>query len=399
MKIALVAVAVPMQGAFAHGPHNISQARALTEAGAPTIVYATVPWLPRFVGRLSPAMRRRTSRPDRYEYDGVEIRTIRGVIFKQFLLRRRFSEPYPRPTSAVLTRLWADRIDRVLDEQDPDLIYINSGLVWGGVARAVARRRGIRYAFIEQNLIRPEPGSAAASFYGELAREAAGVFVVSAPDHEHLTRRLGVPATLLPNGARRPTAAQWHTRRPRRWEGRRVVLCVGSFVPRKGHRELMRAFAAAAGPGDLLAIVGSPVPAWLPALADELGIRDRLELIDRMPQQDLMQYMVWADVFALPSWAEPFGMVFVEAMGAGTPAIMTSDCGVAPFIEQGKHGWIVPPRDHEALVEALREALRRADLDAMGQEGIHLVDERFDWVRNARDLLSVVNGAAKPDRA
>lgn len=390
MKIALVAVAVPTEGAYAHGPHNISQAKALTEAGAPTVVYCTAPWVPRVLGSLSPKLHRLAFRPKRSEYDGVQIRTIRRPMPDPWLVRRWFSTPLPRATSALLTVVWGRAIDRAIDQQRPELLYINNGLVWGGVARWVARRRGIRYAFIEQNLIRLRPGSAAARFYLDVAHDAAGVFVVGADDHTHLTERLGLAkATLLPNGARRPTAEQWRAPRPDRWKQRRVVLCVGSFVERKGHRELLRAFAEAAGERDLLVIVGDAPPP-IRALADELGLRGRVEFTPRVPQQELMQYMVWADLFALVSWAEPFGMVFVEAMGAGTPAIMTQDCGVAPFIERGQHGWIVPPRDHGALVTALRAAFNGADLEAMGAAGRRLVDERFDWGRNAQDFLAAL---------
>ena len=393
MRIAMVAMAVPTLQMPANGPHNINQAAALTAVGAPTELYAAAANMPRFLVRLVPRWKRLLDRPAAYEYDGVFIRTVRGPLIHQDIYRRRFAEPWPRITSRCLERFWVNRLDRAIDAQAPDLLYVNNGLMWGGVARAIARRRGIRFAFIEHILIRLARGSRAASFYKELADEAAGVFVVGADSHKHLTEVLGITtATLLPDGARRPAEDQWDTPRPERWNGKKVVLCVGSFTVNKAHRELVKAFAEASGPDDVLAIIGDP-PDWLLALVEELGVGDRIEFIGRMPQWELMQYMVWTDLFALVSWVESFGMVFVEAMGAGTPAIMTSDCGVAPFVENGRQGWVVPPRDHEALVVTLKTALHDADLTAMGKAGIELVEERFAWERNARDLLATLNGA------
>ena len=394
MKIAMVATAVPTPQMPANGPHNVNQAAALTAAGSPTVLYAAAANVPRVLGRLVPRWKRVLNRPVAYEYDDVPIRTVRGPLIPQrTYYRRHFAEPWPRITSWCLERLWVNRLDRAIDAQTPDLLYVNNGLLWGGVARAIARRRGIRFAFIEQNVIRLVRGSRAASFYKELADEAAGVFVVSDDSHKHLVEVLGMTtATLLPDGARRPAADQWDTPRPERWNGKKVVLCVGSFITRKAHRELVKAFAEASGHDDVLAIIGDP-PDWISALIEELGVGDRIEFIGRMPQWELMQYMIWADLFALVSWDEPFGMVFVEAMGAGTPSIMTSDCGVAPFVENGRQGWVVPPRDHEALVVTLKTALGDADLAAMGKAGIELVEERFTWERNASDLLATLNAA------
>jgi glycosyltransferase involved in cell wall biosynthesis len=67
---------------------------------------------------------------------------------------------------------------------------------------------------------------------------------------------------------------------------------------------------------------------------------------------------------------------------------------MAAEIEQNVHGWIVPPKDHAALVAALRDALTRADLEAMGRRGHALVEERFSWEKNARTILEALNHAS-----
>ncbi len=66
--------------------------------------------------------------------------------------------------------------------------------------------------------------------------------VERSPNHraQQSVETLGVTSTtLLPNGARRPAEGQWGTHHPERWKGKKVALCVGSFVPRKAHCELV----------------------------------------------------------------------------------------------------------------------------------------------------------------
>src|SRR2546421_12191522 len=122
------------------------------------------------------------------------------------------------------------------------------------------------------------------------------------------------------------------------------------------------------------------------------GLADRRGLTEPMPQEQVQQYMAWADVFALASRWESFGLVFTEAMGAQTPIICTSSCGIASFIQPGVHGWIVPPGEHAPLVVALREALTTADLKKMGEAGRTLVTGKFTWDSNARQLLQMLDG-------
>ena len=82
-----------------------------------------------------------------------------------------------------------------------------------------------------------------------------------------------------------------------------------------------------------------------------LGARSRADVAARMAE---------ADVFALPSLVETFGIAAVEALSAGLPVVCTSGCGVASLVA-AHGGLVVPPADVSALRDALATLLVRAD--------------------------------------
>ena len=139
-------------------------------------------------------------------------------------------------------------------------------------------------------------------------------------------------------------------------------------------------------------------PAPLERRIQAAGLGERIRLIPRMSQEALMQWMVWADLFAMPSWSEAFGLVYVEALACGTPVLMTADCGLAPQIglvmrdpSPDQHGWFVEPRNIGSVERALREALAdRRLLSRMGRSGRGFVLDRFTWQQNARQLLAAL---------
>ncbi|MGD2131424.1 MAG: glycosyltransferase [Maricaulaceae bacterium] len=65
-----------------------------------------------------------------------------------------------------------------------------------------------------------------------------------------------------------------------------------------------------------------------------------------------------ARVLVLPSlWYETFGLVVLEALGAGLPVIVSADTGAAEYVRHGETGWVIPRGDEQALAAALSEAM------------------------------------------
>lgn len=149
-----------------------------------------------------------------------------------------------------------------------------------------------------------------------------------------------------------------------------VVLALARMVRQKALDTLIAAFAEAAGaPGGaslhlLLAGTG-PLEAELRAQAAATGLGERIRFLGF--REDAPLLLRAADVIALPSEAEGFGRVLLEAMAAARPVVGSRVDGIAEIVVDGTSGVLVPPRDVEALAEALvamTDADRRARLGA-----------------------------------
>jgi glycosyltransferase involved in cell wall biosynthesis len=152
------------------------------------------------------------------------------------------------------------------------------------------------------------------------------------------------------------------------WTGR--LLYVGRVEVRKGVEAAVRALAglpesytlAVVGPGDERYL------AELHRLAESLGIGERVRF-DTVERDALRAHYLAADAVVFPSeWAEPFGLVPLEAMACGRPVVATAMGGSAEFLVDGVNCLLFAPGEVRGLVDAVRrladdERLRRRLVD------------------------------------
>jgi D-inositol-3-phosphate glycosyltransferase len=177
-----------------------------------------------------------------------------------------------------------------------------------------------------------------------------------------------------------------------------IIVYVGRIVPRKDVRNVIQALArltvrrldAGAATLPSLFIVGGeterPDPVATPeigvlrALAAELGVLDQVRFVGRRQPDELHRWYAAADVAVTTPWYEPFGLTPLEAMACGTPVIGSRVGGIAFTVADGETGFLVPPRDPEALSARLEEILRDpARRMRMGQAGRARVLSSFTW--------------------
>lgn len=402
MRVALVTMSFPWSGSPMSGVYNLAQAKALNAMrwrGKQVTCEVFVPTLggPRLLESVVPKLKTFNERPERSEDQGVVCHAIKGVFPRSPFLRWHVAPRSPEFAAWTVARSVESRLLARLREFRPDVILVHDGLLMSAMTHRIARRLNVPYGIIEHDPIDFPRSSTLGRYYMKAAAPARAIFSVGLPWYRHIRDTLALPqARLVVNGTVMATEEQLRTPRPERWTAKKVVLCVGSFIERKAHALLLSGFAEAHVAGAHLVIVGDPPPAIRDQVAG-LGIADRVEFVKPMPQQEVLQYMAWADLFALPSWWESFGLVYAEAMSAGTPVIMSSDCGMAHHITPGVHGWVLPPKDQPALVGALREALDGRDLKAMGLQGRELVRRKLTWERNAELVLAGLSGDPDPD--
>jgi D-inositol-3-phosphate glycosyltransferase len=199
-----------------------------------------------------------------------------------------------------------------------------------------------------------------------------------------------------------------------------MIVYVGRIVPRKDVRNAIQALARlkarrlAAGTATMptLFIIGGeteePDPVATPeigvlrSLATDLGVLDLVRFAGcRQPDQLHLWYSA-ADVAVTTPWYEPFGLTPLEAMACGVPVIGSRVGGIAFTIADGETGYLVPPRDPEALCARLEDILRDpARRRRMGRAGRARVLGSFTWQQVAMrtaalydDLLSACTASS-----
>jgi D-inositol-3-phosphate glycosyltransferase len=172
-----------------------------------------------------------------------------------------------------------------------------------------------------------------------------------------------------------------------------VIGYIGRMLPRKDPRNIVRALALLVRDFDrplTLLLVGgetrdpdpdaTPEIGELQRLAAELGVADRLLFTGKRQPDELRDYYSAVDVAVTTPWYEPFGLTPLEAMACGTPVIGSAVGGITYTIADGETGFLVPPRDPDALALRLREVLSNADLRVrMSRAARARVERDFTW--------------------
>jgi len=167
------------------------------------------------------------------------------------------------------------------------------------------------------------------------------------------------------------------------------ILSIGTLVPRKGHDVLLRAVARLFDLDWSLTIVGSadrdPVHArTLAALADELGIAQRVRFAGELKDEALDAVWRSADVFALATHWEGYGMAIAEALKHGVPVAVTSG-GAAGALVTPEAGVVLDPGDHINLSKALRRLIFGTALrHDLAEHAWQLGQTLPDWPAQAR---------------
>src|SRR5205085_3068871 len=128
---------------------------------------------------------------------------------------------------------------------------------------------------------------------------------------------------------------------------------VGRLAPEKGHELLVRAVASAQGARLVLVLGGAgQQEESLARLARSLGVR--LVLAGDLSADRVADTYVAADVFALLSWHEPWGVVVNEAAASGLPLVLSDRVGAArDLLRDGENGFLVPAGDVDAAAAAI----------------------------------------------
>ncbi|MGF1504949.1 MAG: glycosyltransferase [Anaerolineae bacterium] len=139
----------------------------------------------------------------------------------------------------------------------------------------------------------------------------------------------------------------------------------------------------------------------LKELAAELDVNDKIVWKGYIPDDDLANYYRAASVFSLSSRYEPFGMVAIEAMACGAPAIITVHGGLADLIDYGTQALFADPyRPIEFGTMLATPMLYPKLADELAIEGSRFARRTFGWTGIAKRILGIFDRvrAAKYDQ-
>ena len=230
--------------------------------------------------------------------------------------------------------------------------------------------------------------------------EKAGLVAGGIPAEKIILRRNGVdaPASFPERGIFRS--------KQRIPGGAKLVLFLGRLSQKKSPEMLLKAFVQLRASG-----VANPEAVHLAfAGPDEAGMLDRLQ--EAAVRAGIAEYVhfsgalsadaKWAayrdaDIFVLPSQNENFGNTAAEAVAAGTPVILTDQCGIAPLLA-GRAGLVIR-HDEAELAGALAELLGNRALHAALKAGCREVLQKLGWDEPLLEMDALFKTLAEPRSA
>jgi D-inositol-3-phosphate glycosyltransferase len=177
-----------------------------------------------------------------------------------------------------------------------------------------------------------------------------------------------------------------------------IVAFVGRIQPLKAPDVLLR--AAAKLPGVHVLVAGGPsgsglaAPDTLVRLADELGMADRVTFLPPQSRERLVEVYRAADLVAVPSYSESFGLVAAEAQACGTPVVAAAVGGLPVAVRDGVTGALVDGHDPDQWAAAIDRLLSMdaAAFTAMGAAAVTHAST-FSWDHTVDALLTAYDRA------
>lgn len=175
-----------------------------------------------------------------------------------------------------------------------------------------------------------------------------------------------------------------------------MVLFVGRIQRLKGLEVVARALRAVVPDDTRLVVVGGPSGVggadYLQEITADLaaqGLGSRVRVIAPRPHHQLSTLYRAADVVAVPSRSESFGLVALEAAACGRPVVAASVGGLATLVEPGRTGLLLTSREPEEWARALSRLLSHPGRAAAMGRAAAAHSRRFGWGQAARTLGEV----------
>ena len=172
---------------------------------------------------------------------------------------------------------------------------------------------------------------------------------------------------------------------------RNLLIWAGQIIRGKGLDVLLEALTQVTLPFEMVVLGDGSHKAECEALSQKLGLSDRVTFAGFVPQEQLKDFYRDSSLFVLSSlWPEPIATIGLEVMRFAMPVVAWDAGGIKDWLIDGHNGYLVPWKDTTAFAARVDELLaNKALAREMGQKGLALVSERYDFEKYLGNLESL----------
>lgn len=365
--------------------------RALSELGNTVCVLVTRPWTPRIFGLLRKEWIRPPLNPNVF-LNLEMVRQVNYLSIPRYILR---------DLSGSLSRLSTDKvIGKIIRDYDIQIIHAHTEDVGYGAVR-LGQRIGIPVVLTIHGIntsVRLLDTRRKRNILRDTLNKADRVILVGESLRSYFSPLAGRSDhfRVVPNGFYLPDS--FYNCKEKKWGKKLKVISVSNLCKEKGIDLTLEALARLSQQGFCdwtYEIIGDGEERKrLETMTKELGLEDNVYFQGALSHNDALLYLKGADVFLLPSYKEAFGVAYLEAMVSGLLTIGVGGQGPEDFINNGVTGYLVPPRDVDAIYSLLRYIIDNpTEVAEIAASGCEYVRREFTWDKHARKLMAIYQEA------
>lgn len=223
-------------------------------------------------------------------------------------------------------------------------------------------------------------------------RKLHGLIAASLPARDFINTHFPGDYEVIPNGIKVDQFRDGVSPFPELQDGMINLLFLGRLENRKGLKHMLSAFSKLKWdwPNLRLIVVGAGDPDEDSyRIMSERNLQDVI-FIGEVSDEDKARYFKTADIYCSPATGrESFGIVLLEAMAAGKPIVASSIEGYSSVMTHGKEGLLVPPRDDDALANAISVLLKDPELRIRFASNGTYTAEKYRWERIALKIMNL----------
>lgn len=171
-----------------------------------------------------------------------------------------------------------------------------------------------------------------------------------------------------------------------------LFIQVGNLIPQKKTDITIRAFAKLHNiynESQLIIVGEGSERNRLQLLCNELGVRESVHFLGRIPNQSVLSLMASTRFFVMPSINEGFGIVYIEAMASGCITIGTEGEGISDLIISGKNGFLVAPDDTNTIIKIIEWCELNPDAATNIADNGQTSARGLTWKENAKKYIEI----------